>query len=803
MSQGRTSYPPHRHGESAKCALQGAQPTRVAAQRYPARAVFRPLASLSWLPPVLLLPASLCAQAEWTQVPLFAARSGHAVAAAATGSSLLVFGGSTGSQLLGDTWTWSGSQWQRLAVVGTAAVPAARTEHVLVHDPVRAQFVLFGGRGANGDLGDTWVHANGQWTRVVPAASPQARSGHAAAFHPASGRVVVFGGRFNQQLRDDTWTWDGAAWTQQVASVRPAARSHAALAQAQGSSALVLFGGSGATGDLGDTWEWSASTWTSRSPAAAPPARARAVLVAAAAPAAVLLAGGESASGLRGDAWQWDGTAWTASPVHDLPVATAGAAATVDGGGAVRLVGGRTATGPTSVLRGHTGTAWSELAGESAPPARLDAASAWDPVRGEWLVFGGEALDGSLLQDLWRWDGTRWARATTAAGPQARRGSVLAHDPVSGAMILFGGYGLTALNSLPVALADTWRWDGIAWSQLSPTATPPARGHAAACAMPGAASPGVLLVGGADTALVSMGDAWRWDGSNWVQQALPPLRARHGHGMALDTTRAEVVLFGGRSALGIEADTWSFDGSQWVQRATTGTRPPGRQFHGLAFDAFRGRVLVHAGLDGNFQPLADSWEWDGATWRTVASLASIPVRHGGAMGNDAVRRRSVWFGGTATGAPVAETWSFASPNPPSVTAFGSGCLGSNGIPQAGPVATRMPWITGTLGVRLTNLPTAPGLFVFFFGSYRDTWQGNPLPFDLGGYGLPGCSALVRPQEFLFVGHQGSTHDWSTPVVSDPRLVGTNVFLQGLSLDAGAPNGIGAVSNGVWAVLGLY
>ena len=760
-----------------------------------------PPASLRRLLPALLLPATPCAQAEWTQVPLFAARSGHAVASPATGTALLVFGGNTGSGLLGDTWTWDGTRWQR--VVQAGAVPAPRTDHVLVHDPVRGQFVLHGGRGANGDLGDTWVHAGGTWTRVQASIQPQARSGHAAAFDGAAGRVVVFGGRFNQQLRDDTWTWDGANWTQQVAGVRPAPRSHAAFARVTGGSSLVLFGGAGAAGDLSDTWEWSGSAWTERTPPVAPPARASAVLVQGTAAATAVLLGGASASGLRGDAWQWDGATWAAAPTFDLPMPTADAAATVDGTGAMRHVGGRTSAGPTSLLRGHNGTAWAELAGESAPPARLDAASAWDPVRGEWIVFGGEGLDGSLLQDLWRWDGTRWVRAATATAPQPRRGSVFAHDPVSGSMILFGGYGLTALNSLPIALDDTWRWDGIAWTRLSPTTTPPARGYAAACAMPAAASQGVLLTGGADTGLVPLADAWRWDGTDWQPLAQPPLRARHGHAMALDTQRREVVLFGGRSAVGTEADTWCYDGSQWVQRALSGAQPPGRQLHGFAFDAFRGRTLMHAGLDGGFQPLADSWEWDGTVWRAVATAASIAARHGGAMGNDVLRRNSVWYGGTATGQPAAETWTFASPNPPSVTPFGSGCAGSNGIPQASPVATQMPWITGTLGVRLTNLPAAPGLFVFFFGSFRDSWQGNPLPFDLGGYGLPGCNALVRPQEFLFVGHAGGAYDWSTPVVSDPRLVGTNVFLQGLSLDGGAGNGIGAVSNGLWAVLGIH
>jgi len=755
---------------------------------------------LRLLAPGLLLPASLAAQAEWVRVPLLEARSGHA-AAFGTGGSLLVFGGSTGTQLLGDTWNWDGVQWQRVA--GSGPTPPPRTEHALVHDPVRAQFVLFGGRSANGDLADTWVHANAAWSRAVPATSPTPRSGHAAAFHAATGRMVVFGGRFNQQLRDDTWTWDGTTWTQQTLATRPPARSHAGLAQAAGAPALTLFGGTGAQGLLDDTWEWSAAGWSARTTATVPPARASAVFAPDSTAGTLLLVGGAGPAGAVGDAWRFNGTDWLADPSRDLGEPLQDAAAATSPTGVVHVVGGRGLDGPTSALRGNAGLAWTTLAPETAPPARLDAASAFDPVRGEWLVFGGEGLDGNLLQDLWRWDGTRWARATFGTAPQARRGAAMVHDPVSGSVVLFGGFGLTALNSLPVALADTWRWDGTAWTQLTPTSTPPARGYSALCTLPGSQGAGLLLTGGTDTSLTPLGDAWRWNGTTWLALPNPPLSPRHGHAMVLDTVRNEVVLFGGRSTQAVESDTWTFDGTQWTQRTTTGTSPTARQFHGLAHDPFRYRTLLHGGLDATFQPLADSWEWNGNTWRAAASLGALPPRHSGAMGNDLARRNSVWFGGTAGGLPVAETWTFASPNPPSVTAFGSGCAGSNGTPQASPVATQLPWITGTLGVRLTNLPTSPGFFVFFFGSFRDTWMGNPLPYDLATYGLPGCDALVRPQEFLFVGHAGGSHDWSTPVVSDPRLVGTNVFLQGLSLDPATPNGIGATSNALWAVLGRY
>jgi hypothetical protein len=60
--------------------------------------------------------------------------------------------------------------------------------------------------------------------------------------------------------------------------------------------------------------------------------------------------------------------------------------------------------------------------------------------------------------------------------------------------------------------------------------------------------------------------------------------------MAFDALRQRIVLFGG----GGLADTWEWDGATWTQRMPT-TSPPMRPSHAMAYDAVRQRVVVFDG----------------------------------------------------------------------------------------------------------------------------------------------------------------------------------------------------------------
>ncbi len=73
------------------------------------------------------------------------------------------------------------------------------------------------------------------------------------------------------------------------------------------------------------------------------------------------------------------------------------------------------------------------------PPARTGAALAYDPVDHVTLMFGGMAAGGTVLADTWTWDGSAWSEQHPATAPSARAGAAMAWDADRGRMVLFGG----------------------------------------------------------------------------------------------------------------------------------------------------------------------------------------------------------------------------------------------------------------------------------------------------------------------------------------------------------------------------
>src|SRR5262249_41716876 len=132
-------------------------------------------------------------------------------------------------------------------------------------------------------------------------------------------------------------------------------------------------------------------------------------------------------------------------------------------------------------------------------------------------------------------------------------------------------------------------------------------------------------------------------GSTWKLAGDGTLSPRGYHAIAYDSTRNKLVLFGGHGGLG---DTLECDGERWNQTASTGPSP--RQGHAMAYDSARGKVVLFGGTSpqgGVLTPLNDTWEWDGTSWTQVASSGPSP-RQFHAMAYDSTRRRIVLFGGT-------------------------------------------------------------------------------------------------------------------------------------------------------------
>ena len=55
--------------------------------------------------------------------------------------------------------------------------------------------------------------------------------------------------------------------------------------------------------------------------------------------------------------------------------------------------------------------------------------------------------------------------------------------------------------------------------------------------------------------------------------------------------------------------------ARWSRLADTGPEPRAMGF--LAYDKARDRVVLFGGRKGWPDDLADTWEWDGSTWRRV------------------------------------------------------------------------------------------------------------------------------------------------------------------------------------------
>ena len=94
-----------------------------------------------------------------------------------------------------------------------------------------------------------------------------------------------------------------------------------------------------------------------------------------------------------------------------------------------------------------------------------------------------------------------------------------------------------------------------------------------------------VLFGGQGTNLLA--DTWEWDGKEWTELADTGPAARWGHGVAFDSKRQRVVLFGGEDFGDYFGDTWVWDGDEWTQEQDSG--PSSRFINTLAYDAIRDR----------------------------------------------------------------------------------------------------------------------------------------------------------------------------------------------------------------------
>ena len=186
--------------------------------------------------------------------------------------------------------------------------------------------------------------------------------------------------------------------------------------------------------------------------------------------------------------------------------------------------------------------------------------------------------------------------------------------------LLFGGGGDGVVS------ADTWAWDGNAWTQVEDVGPSPRELHGLGY---DAGRKRTVLFGGSGAG-GTLGETWEWDATNWTQLQDVGPSPRVGSAMTFDGVR--VVLFGGSSAAESPAtlfgDTWDWDGHRWTERQDMG--PPARWLHAVTFDSARDKLVLFGGtpaVAGEVQ-LGDTWETAGESGPpatpgdvTLASLA--------------------------------------------------------------------------------------------------------------------------------------------------------------------------------------
>ncbi len=683
-----------------------------------------------------------------------------------------------------------------------------------VHDPVRGQTVLFGGARYFGSaleaLGGTWLFAGGQWVAARPAHEPPPRAGAAFCFDAARGHVVLFGG---YPLRFDTWEWDGTDWTERFAVTVPLVAEGGAMAfdAARGRSVMVAPNNGGQ-----ETWEWDGANWQIGNAGWSLPAFAI-LLGYDPVLGRVLLHTAARSVGGQASTWDWNGAVWSQrgtggpqivdagmcwDPVTQRMLVVRGEGTAASGeqwsydrvqwiqanpvvapyrmgvrpvtdaaAGRVRAFGGASGLGSDFDEHSDTwewdGAAWTRVLGEQAPP-HSRSGMALAPATGELVVAGGQHTAGRTFVG----NRVQWREIAAGPGPGDRRAPLLASDWRTGGVLLFGGFDWQT----NAARTDTWLWTGNHWQLQAPAQVP----GALLLAMAGNPTTGNVLA-------VDATQTWEWNGTDWLPVAAhPPLFSAN---VAYDRHRQRMVLFGQTQPR--VPVTLEWDGATWSTRTPLQT-PPGRFGHGMAYDEARRRVVITGG-DTGISSAGDTWEWDGADWTLRLFWSGYDTAP---PGPTHLAYRSATATIEAVDANTPNLWHYGPDAPATVAAFGAGCAGSVGVPQL--TASTLPWLGDALAVEVRAVPAATTVVVVVIGSSAATWNGAPLPFDLGLHGMPGCAALVALEQFCFGPSQGGAAAFALAIPNAAGLLGLDSYLQAFVPDGNA-NAFGGVVTAALAV----
>ena len=252
-----------------------------------------------------------------------------------------------------------------------------------------------------------------------------------------------------------------------------------------------------------------------------------------------------------------------------------------------------------------TGEAWTCIAGDG-PPGRADAFLAYDNARQRMVLFGGRRWTTSgqmeFMADTWEWDGKAWS-LKDSAGPAPRIHGAAAYDATRRTVLIHGGAGATAQRR------DTWEWNGTAWRSVPLEL--PFEGNANSLVP---SSAGVTVVGAApptdETCPFRRARLFEFAGGRL--RDLASIGPCFSPQIPITASPEGLLLFAGwnREA---PAESWVWSEGRWRR---TDSAPTRRRGTAAAFDMARGRVVLFGGNDERGS-LSDTWEWDGRVWTQI------------------------------------------------------------------------------------------------------------------------------------------------------------------------------------------
>ncbi len=383
---------------------------------------------------------------------------------------------------------------------------------------------------------------------------------------------------------------------------------------------------------------------------------------------------------------------------------------------------------------------------------------------GSLLLFGGDSANPNATE--WLWDGAEWSTLTT---PVPRRGGQAITQLANGDLLLFGGYDG---NGTP--LLDTWLCSNGAWTQLAPTATPPAMAQGTMI-MTSDPAGGAILIG----QVTVLRETWRFANGQWshVNTAVP-----NGQSWTLftDTVRGEVGLAVAK-VLGIEI--YGLVGGAWEQRSQPNIH---LAFIGDgAFDPERGRlVLAQTAMAG-----VDTFEWDGASLTQAAHTFNF-FATGRAIWH-AARKEVLIAQNSTTGIRL---WRWPTNPRPFATAYGQPCQDPGFTLDLAPGDSPEP---GAVHRLQASVPNAAALTFSVLGFSHTTDNGGPLPRVIP-FGSLGCEQRVQALVANLL-PAGPTATQAMLIPNSASMLGLRYDAQFVQADAA---GVLDASNGLEVQIGM-